>query len=253
MATSPVPLDRLQACLTAWVSSIGVQAVWAPSGYSGRPGASIRFIGPISGVNAARPVRTLPTAGTFTVPAASPSRIEISGRRWDATGRDAFLALLGAGPTLVNATFAAGGANEITVVGNEVGDLWRPRTSGGATWTATSTAVCEAVIGEVEVNVEVQFFSTDKYLRGGAMATATKLVTHAGSYDQEALFDQYNCSLGRRPLQVTDLTALSGPDFESRAAVTFSVNLLVIDAREIVTIDEVDGTITSDFGTIEVV
>jgi hypothetical protein len=262
MTTLPVRLDRLQAGLVSVVSTIlpSATVVWSPSEYPADDVPLLVALRLISGPDfaplgtRATPMRTLPTAGTFTVGAVSDGDTLVaraSGLQWEYVvgvgetteqGRDGLLAAID--DTLIDATFSASGTTDIDVTATSLGDLWCVSADAPVTWTPTAETVCQALIGDVTAQLEIQVFSQSRYLREGAQAAATSLLTNARLPAARAIMDRHGVSIQGEPSTVT-LDSLSGPGWQSRVAITARVCMTALSAETPELIENVSIDLTT--------
>ncbi len=243
MTTNPVRLDRLMAGMLELVESrapAGASVHWVPviepEENLSDPHFSIRLVsGPAPRAGLARASvfsRVLPLAFTLTVGSTLTEgdtlRFRVSGRTFSenvAAGdtpeavRDRLLVQLA--QPLVDATFTANGTDAIDVASSEYGDLYGVDAAGPGSIVTTTSSLCKIQFDQVRSEVEVQAYSRDRYPMSGAQVALSRITQALELPASHAILDAYNLSV--TPGAVLDLTALSGPEWESRSAVTLSV------------------------------
>jgi hypothetical protein len=260
----PVRLDRLQAGLVAWARTMLPDAtvVWGPSEYPRESGrrqlVAIRMLtgpsdAPLGG--AAAPTMILPIAATWRAPVPGDTvGLRLSGRAWEyqllagddpTDARDALLAVVldaaGVGP-LVSATFEAAGTDEITIAGTELGDLYQISAYG----TQCEVVIDDDVVAQVQVSeatslVEVQCFGT-REPRNGAAAMMSRLLSRLSLPIARDIFERFGLTLN--PVGApASIDALSGPQWESRSALTLQVTQVQLAAEPVEVVEVVRGTI----------
>lgn len=264
MTTRPVRLDRLQAGLVAWARAMLPDAtvVWGPSEYPREQGrrqlVAIRMLtgpsdSPIGGSYTV--TRDLPTAITWRAQTPVPGDtvgLALSGMRWeyvvqageDATdARDGLLAVIldtaGVGP-LVSATFEESGAADIAIEGLEIGDLYQPAAFGTQCTVivdAEQTALLQ--ISEATSLIEVQTFGLREPMNGAAnmMAKLLSRMTLPTSVD---LFARFGLSVNPTGAPAS-IDALSGPQWESRSALSLRVSQIQMAAEPVELVESVRG------------
>lgn len=265
MTTSPVRFDRLQAGLRASLLAAYPDAtvVWSPSEFpraaAGPLMIAIKLIaGPTS-----RPlggswstVRRLPTAATLRVLPAVQSAVgeavsfRASGWSWEyviqpgddeSAVRDGLLAEVGVEP-MVSAAFVAVAADSATITPAEVGDLYDVAARGstpGLVEVSETTALAAVHVAEVSSRVEVQAYSTDRYVRSGAAGALTRWAASLRLPLQRRIWDVHGLSTAESVGSPVNLDRMSGPNWESRAAIGFEVQQLSVSAEPAETIDNI--------------
>lgn len=270
MTSAPVRLDRLQAGLAALVAlrAPGTAFVWAPAEYPrATAGASLVAAKILTGpsVDGAASVRvvSLPTAATWTATAATAGStvvLRASGRAWeyqvqagdDVTAvRNGMLAAIGANP-MVSASFTSSGAASIAIVADALGDLYGLEAAGSATMTATASTVAEAQVETVASLIELQAYSTELSPRLGASALLSKIRGGLRLGSAQRTLDAYGLSIRDGFGNVVNLDALSGPSWQSRAALQIRIAQLSIAAEPADLIETVRVDLTVDSLTAEV-
>lgn len=255
---SVVYLHRLMSGVTAsLLASAGAgnaTVVWAPSDYP-RPSAepvilAAKLIGGPSGSplggEAVYEVE-LPTEALATFTGAGTVRLRAAGWYWEATGasatalRDAMLAAIAADPVpYVGATAVAVGAAQLRLTGTALGDLYHLGVSGPATFVATDSEPAVVQSGEVQSTIEVQAYSLTRHPYGGAADVLSAWLGKLLLPSQRDILDRYGLAvLGPRP-GVVDLTTLSGPSWESRAAVRLSFGQIALSAEALLPIERIE-------------
>lgn len=250
MSTRAVHLERLQAGLVALIREIvpAATVVWAPSEFPRGAAADLiiacRLLAgpdddPMGGA-AAAPC-TLPLTATLSILAATVGEsvaLHASGRRFEYVAeagddesdvRDGLLAAINASPgSLVDATFAASGAEDIAIAAIELGDLYQLRvrqsTPGLASLVTLTTGAGLAQSVDVRSWVELQAFSTNRAPRAGAPAALAQILGRRNLPVSMALMEQFGLAWTGAPGRVVSLDALSGPAWQSRSAVTLYVS-----------------------------
>lgn len=261
MTTAPVRLDRLQHGLCASVLHAlpAAAVVWAPSEYPRGSGllVAIRIIaGPHFAAQGGEAVRmvTLPTAATVRVLDATAGRgvgLRASGLAWEYViqagdgvedVRDGLLASIGEAPP-IDAVFEPNDTDEIEIVATALGDLYGLAVRGSAPGLieleTTTAAACKAQIGEVTTTIEIQAYSSSRYARSGATAAVTRWLSTLRLPSSRAILGAAGLSIVEGSPRVVNLDTLSGPGWESRAAVSLSVSQLSIAAELVDTIETI--------------
>ena len=265
-----VRIDRLQAGVIAWLSDAmpSTTVLWAPSEFP-RSTAGATFLAAriLSGPDldpqggASRTPATLPTAMLLSVTgntAGQDIRLELSGRAFVYTiqggdsitdARDGLLAEIGSEP-MVSATFAASGSDGITITADAIGDLYNTSIAGPATLAATASALAIVSTGLVTTRLEVQAYSTDRTPRGGALGTLSEIRGRARLPSATSILQIYGLALVGSPGRLIDITALSGPRWETRAAWDVRISQVTFAAEAVDPIEIVNATATTDGGAM---
>jgi hypothetical protein len=256
MTSQVVRLDRLERGLGAVVSALlGATAtvLWAPSEFPRESAAGLLVAlrpiagpSPIQGGAPSVSAWTLPLGATLTVGAVSPGDVlalEISDWRVEytvlladtiETTRDAFLALIEA--ALVSVEAAAAGTDEITIEAPEVGDLYNLSVSGPLTLVIDTEQTARVQIDEVASVIEVQIYSTDRFMRAGAASAMSRLLGQLELNAARDILDAYGLSVNAGDAIALD--DLAGPHWQSRRVSTWTVTQISLAA-------EAAGVITS--------
>ena len=267
MSTSPVRIDRLQAGLVAWVQSVhpGTTVVWAQSGFPRDTDTGLVFTlrvlappseDPIGG--GSRSTRLMPTRVTVQIEGATVGesvKLSVSGRSWEyeieagddvEAVRDGLLAAIEA-PTMVSAAFTAVGSDSIQIDATAVGDLhsvWsRGSADGLIDHTVDATTLCEVASADVRTYVEVQAWSYQLAPRLGAPAALSRLMQTRRLTTAVSTLGAYGLAVVGGPPAPIDLSALSGPAWQSRASISFYVSQLALYAEPVESIERVRGTL----------
>ncbi len=254
MTTTPIRLDRLQAGIVRWLEVACPEAsvLWGLAEASReaqqRLVITARILSgpsdtPIGGSAAYR--ATLPMSATWRVlPAAlaavgSEVGLRASGRSFGTVIpstptleaiRDALLEAIGDTP-MVDATFVAVDDDVIEIEALDAGDLYKlaamQSASGLCTLTTTSSTNTEVCTTEVVTQIEVQAWGS-RYPRSGASHAMARIVAGAGLSERQAVLDAFG--LGVNLGSPVSLDTLSGPQWESRSALSMRVMQLSIAA-----------------------
>lgn len=167
--------------------------------------------------------------------------------------RDRWLDELATVGKSLDATITPVSTNAFDIVGTNLWSLYGFSASGETSASITASTNAIAKTADAVMQVEIQCFSHTRYAYGGAMDTATRLLS---SLDLPAVYDIMNSRglviLNRAP--IIDLTTLSGPGWESRAALTINVGMRAFVAEQIDTIEEVISNsvvVKNESGTTE--
>lgn len=267
MTTNPVRLDRLQAGLIAMVSAgcPGSTVLWAPSEHPRSTSAAsvvtVQLVAPPTTAplgGTSKPVRALPTSATLRVLAATEAATivtKISGWRTEyvvpadadvESVRDALVAAYADAP-LQGVTIAAVGTDEITLEPEALGDLWGLSVLGSDADMIeiddVETELAQAAIVDVRSFVQVQAYGIDRYPRSGAHAVLSRLIGRLDLPTLARVRDDYGFAIIGPPT-IVGLDALSGPDWESRAAASFFVSQVSLAVEGAQVIDRVSGTMS---------
>lgn len=184
--------------------------------------------------------------------------IYAGGRRWrtdvaavsDAAFAAAIETTLEAAPGIDAAVAVAGSA--VTITGNSLESLHGFRVEGNAGITSSTTTRADFVTGYDASQVEIQASATDRYL-AGAHSALSSVLRKLRLPAIVALLDPLGISILDAG-QVIDLTALSGPRFESRAALDLTIIQRSSSASVAKSAASVSGTLTDvDTGTVHTV
>lgn len=264
--------DRLmrglrQAVINALPASPTPTVVWSPSEYprgSDTPFVALRMI---SGPDA-RDARLdslggtslLPTTIRVTVTAVEGNLgyIGCAGSYWvlDVAGtaagmdletveeyRDRWIAELATTGHSLDATITPVSTNAFDIVGTNLWSLYGFGARGECSHSVTGSTLAKVKTVDAIMRCEVQCFSSTRYPRGGAMETATRIMSAielSPSYD---VLDSHGLSVvGSLP--IIDLTTLSGPGWESRAALTLDISSRTFIAEAIDIIETFTGSVT---------
>lgn len=257
MTTTVVPAHRLQMGVEAWIASIlpAASVLWNPVELPRESTRSL-VVQPrvISGLTSAtlggieRRNTTLPMQVTATIAGVSPGDSVLlcfSGLSFEhtatagQTGEDVRDALLVAvtSSLLHDVTAIGVGSDKIQLSAPSVGDMYgvsaSSNTEGVISLSVDATQSAQVTIGEAETTVQIQAYSTNRYLRLGAAQSLATLLARQNSQSAQSLLESYAISILGPVGQIIDLTALSGPQFESRAAVNVQFTMPTIYAEAI--------------------
>ncbi len=251
-------IDRLRYAARALCRAAvpTAEAVWAPSTYPHGvdAGSVVLACRAARGPTLARTQRIAqdtPTSILLTVgsPGASDRfglRVADVLRFADSGGRDALLAELQdpvRGPALLPGVTAAGVSTDGIRLTGAAGTLYEPEAVGAVTLTIESTVYAELATGPASVVLEVECWA------GARAPIAQSVLLDVSSalrgQDIDEIEEISGCTFGRHPVgDVVDLTALSGPTWESRAVVRIAVSLRSTRASVI----EQITSVTAPFG-----
>lgn len=266
MIHSQALIDRLRYAARALCRAAvpSAQAVWSPSTYPHGTdvGAVVLQCRAARGPTLARTQRIAqdtPTSVLLTVgsPGASDRfgvRVSDVLRFVDGGGRDALLAELQdpvRGPALLPGVTAVGVGSDAIRLNGAAGTLYEPEALGAVTLTIESTAHAELVTGPAAVVLEIEAWA------GARAPIAQSVLLDVSSalrgQDVTEIEEISGCTFGRHPVgDVVDLTALSGPTWESRAVVRVAVSLRSTRATVIEEITTVGVTLAEPAITTEV-
>lgn len=270
MTTRVVHIERLQAGLVELCRTLvpAATVVWAPSEFPRGAAADLiiacRLLAgpdddPLGGASATP--CTLPMTATLTILAATAGesiKLEASGRSFEYTieigddieaVRDGLLAEINADPgPLVDATFAAASTDAIEIAAAELGDLYhlrvRQSTPGLAALAVGTTAAGLAQSVDVRSWVELQALSTARAPRSGAAAALATILGRRALPAAQGILERYGLAFTGAPGRIVGLDALSGPAWQSRAAVTLYVSQVGLAVEAV-------GAITRARATLE--
>lgn len=269
MTTTPVPLHRLQAGVKAWIGSklTNATVLWANEEFPRQASAPLVVTAQLlSGLTSApeggvswRPA-TVPMQVTFTISNASEGEgvlLGFSGLVFDYTAtagqdsedvRDALLAAIQASP-LHAVTATAVSTDQLRLVAASAGDLYNVSSaSSGDAEVTISTDTTQSVhvqTAEITAQIQLQARSTSKHLRFGAMAALAELMASSRTLSAQSVLDSHGISLQGPTGQAIDLTSMSGPNFETRAAINLAFSIHTIYAEAVGPI--VTTTVTEEY------
>ncbi len=119
---------------------------------------------------------------------------------------------------------------ELTLTPDSFGGIWYCSTNLAATDVALSDTAALWTRGESALVVNVQAYSKKLALWEGALALLNKVQDVVQRQSTVAAFYQQGVSFTSRGV-VTDITALSGPNWESRATLDLGITMLDIDVE----------------------
>lgn len=263
-----IAFDRLQAGLRQAILAADntLTVVWSPSEYPEPAGGNLVALRVLSGPDL-RGYRLehkhypIPTTVrvTCTNTAGSRGTIFCQGARWHldvepgetATEyRDRWVEYLATAGLAVDGEITPVGANAFDIAGTELISLYGFGTFGQVTSTVTASTFSDIRSSDARLRIEAQVFSGTRYLRGGAMDTAAKLVAKLGLPAPRAVLNAYGL-VHVTTSPVVDLTTIAGPGWESRAAVSVDIGTNIFAAEAVESIETVTGTLTVENGTGE--
>lgn len=268
MTTYPVRIDRLQAGIIAWIEAAlpDASVFWAPSEFPRDAAAPLvvtaKMLAPPSAAplgGASASVWTLPTSATIRVLGATEGEgvgLRVSGRRWEhtigaaetvTTVRDALLDEIGDEP-MVSADFTASGTDRIVITGDAIGDLYHVgvmQSAAGLIERETQTTeVAQVELGEVRSYVEIEARSREREPWLGATAALSRLMNTTRLQTARAALDAFGVSFVGSPPAPTELDALSGPAWSSRAQVSIYFGQIALAAASVSLIERVRGSLS---------
>lgn len=272
MATRAIRLDRMQAGLVAWVSSVlpSTTVVWGKQSLPRESAAaSLATFSVIAGPRSAgqgggsmRPW-TLITTATITVPAvAEGDYLTIRASGTSAThqvtagedgdteaARDSLLAELQA--SSITATFAAASTNQITISASP-GDIY-DLIGQGVSVVTTASAPYAVQVDEAVYRVELQISSTDPSPMNGASSLMAELCASTDLPVPEAIREL--CGLRVDMGNPINLSRLSGPDWQSREVVDIEVTLISLATSQAQALVQILANIEvrNDLATLETI
>lgn len=253
-------IDRLRLAVRRMILAAhpaDVTAVWAPSTFPRSPGADRAIItaqcvrGPTLAQSERRRM-TLPTSLLVTI--ASPTDNARMGLRLSGVQR---YADLGAGETATSArdalldvltepldaeallpgvTVAGVGADSIRLTGAP-GTMYEPEAIGpGLTYATESSVRARCLTGRAQAVLEVTAYAGGRAPIAQELLSGVETALRAPTVD--AIEQDTGVIFGRHSLgDIVDLTALAGPEWESRAVARIAVSLRAMRAEEIETIN----------------
>ncbi len=270
MSTRTVHIARMQAGLIELCRTLVPDAtvVWAPSELP-RAAAAETIIAcrllagpdddPMGGASAT-PVE-LPLAATLTITDAIEDEsvaLRASGRRWEYTieagdtvgdVRDGLLAEIAAAPgPLVDATFVASGAASIAIEAAALGDLYKiavRQSAEIATLVVTETGRGLAQSVDVRSWIEIQAATTSRAPRSGASAALAQILGRRQLPTATGILERYGLAITGAPGRIVGLDALSGPAWQSRAAVTLYVSQVGLAVEPVGAITRARATLSA--------
>lgn len=176
--------------------------------------------------------RVAATGAVWSLEVGDPEDVDAYRDRW-------LLELATVGKSL-DATITPVSTNAFDIVATNLWSLYGFSASGALSSSVTSSTNATIRTADASVQVEVQCFSHTRYAFGGAMETATRIMS---SLDLPSVYDILNSRglvvLNRAP--IIDLTTLSGPGWESRAAITLDIGMRAFIAESVDTIENVSA------------
>jgi len=267
VTTNPVRIDRLQAGLVAAIARVLPDALvlWAPSAFPRGAAPDLLMqcrllAGPDTSTRGGdtRTPATLPTSVRFRIVATSngdAAALFLSGRKFERTfvtgetvteARDAWLALLADEP-MVDATFTADGTDAIVIDALELGDLYDVAARGSAPNLVALDVLadqrCVIQVEDVTSYVEIQAFSMARYAMDGAARRLSQLRSRMMLPTVADTLESFGLGIVGVPGRVVSLDSMSGPQWQSRSAITLYVSQISIAAELGPTIDRARGTI----------
>jgi hypothetical protein len=258
-----IPYGRLQAGLRSALLNIDntLTVVWSPSEYPRPTGTTLVALNMISGPDLAgfkmeRGHSNLPRVVRVTCTATEDEHAIISanGCWWTLdvdTGetveeyRDRWIALLETDGYGLDATITPVSTNAFDIAGTDITSLYGFEASGECSASVTTSTFSTYTTIDATMLVEVQVFSPTRYLRGGAMDTASRLMSGLELQSTRDIMHRRGVRvINQSP--ITDITSLSGPGWESRAVLTLNVGARAFNAEASQTIETVDTTLVGN-------
>lgn len=166
---------------------------------------------------------------------------DVSGLDTPSTVAAGLLAQLGADPEHDPWTVAPGlAADELVLTPNSFGAVWRVRLLGPVTAPASTASGSAALLSECDADctITAQTFSKQREPYAGAWALASRLLAALRARDYVDTLYTYGVTLGALGAP-SDISALSGGNWESRCTLDFGCVLRSAFARPVDTITSV--------------